>query len=216
MWISHSDNVKKENCKSHEKITQKFLEEELQHEEWRPFRDGRYWASSLGRLKNVDTGKFIEGYIEPYLIYIRDNIYFRDGTKISIARQRIVWEAFHPDEELLVINHKDGQRWNNRLSNLENVTLSENSKKAYTETQTRKTRKCKGVNLETGEEQIFFSISDAAKFLQCNESNIRLALNNHGTSHGYKWEEITTEEYNQMLKSSETTESIVKEKNFNE
>ena len=35
-------------------------------------------------------------------------------------------------------------------------------------------------------------------------------------SHGYKWYNLTEEEYSQGLKSSETIESIIKEKDFNE
>jgi len=220
-WISYSNNVKLENRSKYEKIILYFTEEEIANEEWRPFRDGRYWASNLGRLKNNDSGKILNGDINHYLIYMRDYLKFKNGEKQTIPRHHIIWEAFHPNEKIIVINHIDGNRANNRLENLENVTYSENLKKAYTVTKTKKTRKCKGINLKTGEEKLFFSVIDAANYVNCNESNIRAALNLHnkvggGVSHGWRWHNITEEEYSQILKSSETIESIAKEKDFSE
>ena len=78
-----------------------------------------------------------------------------------------------------------------------------------------------GVNLKTGEEKVFFSISDAARFLNCNESNIRSALNadygiGGGVSHAWQWFNLTEDEYNQALKSSETIESIAEKKDLSE
>lgn len=57
--------------------------------------------------------------------------------------------------------------------------------------------------------------------VECNEATIRSALNREKQgrshiSHGYKWYNLTEEEYNQGLKSSETIESIIREKDSNE
>lgn len=220
-WISYSDNVKNENRHKHEKIQQKFSEKDVLSEEWKLFRDGRYSISNIGRLKLTKENRILEGHINPITTYIRDNLTFFNGKKETIPRHRIVYEAFHPNENMIIINHIDGNKINNRLSNLENITQSENTKKAYTETKKKQTRKCKGINLKTNEEKIFFSISDAATFISCEESNIRNALNLHnrqggGKSHGWQWFNLTNEEYSQILKSSETIENITKEKDFSE
>lgn len=220
-WISYSENVKLENKLKYPKILVTYSEEELKDEIWIPFRDDRYEVSNLGRLKNVDTNKILEGHINHTLLYIRDTLCFRDGHREIIPRHRIVWEGFHPDEKIKIINHIDGDKTNNRLSNLENVTFSENSKKAYVETQVKATRKCLGINQSTGENKVFFSIADAAIFMNCEESNIRSALNRKnkvggGSSHGWKWFNLTNEEYNQILESSETIESIIKKKILDE
>ena len=214
-WISRSDNVKKERRQRHSKIRMAYTEEELNNELWKDFRDGKYQVSSLGRLKNAKLNQIYEGHINPVLGYIRDKITFKNGEVKVFARHRMIYEAFNPTEKIDVINHINGIRYDNRLNNLENISQSENTRKAYTETKVKKTRKCRGINENSGEEIIFFSISDAAKYLNCNEANIRRAINCRGKSHGYKWEELTEEEYN-LLKGSETTENIVKEKNFNE
>lgn len=208
-WISYSDNVKKERRIKHEKIAITFTEEELQNEKWVLFRDGQYSVSDLGRLKNNITGRITNGHINPVHLYVRDELIFKDKSRQIIPRHRIVWEGFHPNEKMNVINHIDGDRTNNKLSNLENITPSENVTKAYCETRVKATRKCKGINQTTGEEKIFFSILDAANYICCPESNIRRALNLHnrvggGISHNWQWFNLTDKEYNQMLKSSET------------
>lgn len=220
-WINYSDNVKRVNCLKHEKISQSFGEKELKEEIWKPFRDGRYWVSNIGRLKNTDTGKILNGHINPITTYIRDRLYFRDGSQEVITRHHIVWEAFNPDDVIIVLNHIDGNKANNRLNNLENITESENLKHAYKILKSKKTRSCLGVNINTGDRKIYFSIADAAREIKCAESCIRAALNRqkqnkNNISHGYKWYNLTEEEYSQLLKSSETTESIVKEKDLNE
>lgn len=221
-WISYSDNVKSENCIKHEKIyASPFTDDELKTEEWKSFRDGRYFISNLGRLKNSDNNKILSGHINPVTVYIRDNLFFRDGSKQTIPRHHIVWEAFHPNEEIEVLNHKDGDKTNNRLSNLENISRSENLSHAYKVLKSKKTRKCCGVNINSGEIKIFFSISEAAQVLRCQESTIRTALNRQSIhkshiSQGYKWYNLTENEYEQALKSSETIESIIREKDSNE
>ena len=202
-WISRSNNVKKENCKKYDKIVNVYTQEELKNEEWRPFRDGEYEVSSLGRLKNVFTGKILEGHINPILGYIRDTLIFKDKTRKIITRHHIVYEAFHPTETIQVINHIDGIRYNNRLNNLENVSQSENTKKAYIETFKKKTRKCRMKNLITHEEKRFFSIVDASKYIGCSEVIIRMAINRKKEAFNCIWEEITEEEYN-LMEGSET------------
>ena len=107
------------------------------------------------------------------------------------------------------------------MNNLENITDSQNLLHAYHQIHTKKTRKCKGLNLQNHEIRYFNSIADAAKTLNCNESNIRAALNLHdkaggGISHGWQWFNLTDEEYSQILKSSETTENIAREKDSSE
>ena len=157
--------------------------------------------------ENVGNTNYILGYM-------RDTLCF-ENERITLPRHRIVYEAFHPNENIEVINHKDGVRFNNRLTNLENVSSSENLKKAYIETKVRKTRKC--LCYKQNEYYYFFSISEAAKYFQCNEAQIRNAMNRKGSYRGFKVYELTEEEYNKILiEGSETIERIVKEKNFNE
>lgn len=213
-WISYSENVKEENIKKYPKINFSFSEEELRAEQWKVFRNTNYLASNLGRLRNNKTNKIVEGHANYVLGYMRDTLCCEDG-RITLPRHKIVYEAFNPNEEIDVINHKDGIRFNNRLENLENISSSENLKKAYTETKTRKTRKC--LCYKQNEFYSFFSISDAAKHFNCNEAQVRGAMNRKGTYRGFKIYELTEEEYNKILiEGSETIERIVREKDSNE
>lgn len=213
-WIDYSTNVKKENRKSHPKKENTFSSEELEKEVWKVFRDTNYSVSNLGRLINNKTNKIIKGHINYFLGYIRDTLSLEDKN-IIITRHRMVYEAFHPNEIINIINHKDGIRFNNRLDNLENISPSENLKKAYTETKTRRTRKCLCYNLK--ENLVFFSIADASRHFNCNESQIRLAMNRKGKYKDYNILELTEEEYSQILiEGPETIKKIIREKDSNE
>ena len=86
-------------------------------EEWRPIlkSKGQYEASSLGRIRNVRTGRILHSYI------------YRDGNRIKLSGfmsgrsytvGALVWSAFHPDDKGRVyrINKQRGDR-------LDNLTL---------------------------------------------------------------------------------------------
>lgn len=152
-WISHSDNCLAKNKSGHQKIEESFTEGELKKEEWRQFRGTNYYFSSLGRMYNEKTERIVPGHINVKLGYKRDTLCLDDG-RLTLPRLRLVYESFYPDEELLVINHKNDIRYDNRIENLENVSASENLTKAYTETKRRKVRHC--CFEREGEKKVFF------------------------------------------------------------
>jgi hypothetical protein len=89
-----------------------------------PGYEGLYWLSNHGRVKNRH-GRFIAPDIGSYK---RINL-----SKMGICKRFsihvIVCLVFNgpkptPTHE---VNHKDGQKWNNRFDNLEWVTRSQNS-----------------------------------------------------------------------------------------
>lgn len=209
-WIGYSNNVKKEKRSSYPKIDFTFNEEELKAEKWRHFRDTSYYFSNLGRMFNKKTNKLVKGHANYVLGYIRDALILDNGSHLVLPRHRMVYEAFHPNEKIDIINHKDGCRWNNRLENLENISAGENLRKAYEETKTRRVRHC--CCEKDGIKLAFWSISRASENLKIHEAQVRHAMNRHGFTHGYKCYEITEEEYNQIVKSSETIERVANEK----
>jgi hypothetical protein len=103
-----------------------FTDEEIQSEEWRdiPEWEGFYQASSLGRIRNVRTGKILSPGRAPngYLIAI---LMRGDRVRYSRSVHRLVIKAFI-GLDTRQVNHIDGVKHNNRITNLEYCTPKEN------------------------------------------------------------------------------------------
>lgn len=128
-----------------------------------------YEINENGEIRNIKSKKIVKGYLEKNG-YIR--VKFENkclGGVVRTSVHRLVAEAFilNPDN-LPEVNHKDSNRSNNHVSNLEWVTHSGNMKHSYG----------KGVNREplrkhseetrkpvTNGFQTFQSISEAAEWL---------------------------------------------------
>ena len=95
-----------------------------------------YEVSSFGRLKTFNWKNHgTEAIMKPALDgsgYLRTMLKRDDGKIHTIKVHRIVGSAFIPNpEDKPQINHKNGIRSDNRLSNLEWCTASENVKDSF-------------------------------------------------------------------------------------
>lgn len=99
------------------------------------------------------------------------------------------------------VNHKDGNTWNNDISNLEWVTQAENIKHAHDVLHKGQRGKApmpvKCIDIETGETiKKYPSVSDAAREVYGQDSlNGRVYITNacrgkRKTAKGYRWEYI--------------------------
>lgn len=96
-----------------------------------------YQLTSLGQLINTKTKRVLAGGIKPegYKICI---INIGGVTKTRYIH-RLVAELFIPNPlKLKEVNHKDGNRLNNSVENLEWVSRSQNMKEAFGRTPAQK------------------------------------------------------------------------------
>lgn len=102
-----------------------------------PGYEGSYKISNLGKVQShiYYNGRTLSDrarILKPFLSkgYLRVCLTNNDGYRKYLCVHRMVMLAFHGNSDLQV-NHINGVKTDNRLSNLEYVTRSENMKHAY-------------------------------------------------------------------------------------
>ena len=185
-----------------------------------PGYEGLYEASNTGEVRSLDhyahteirfnTSRLIKGRVlRPR---IKPNGYYhvdlcKNGTITNFPVHRIVASAFIPNPEgLKVVNHIDGNKLNNNVSNLEWVTYQENhwhARRTGLLTQIGKCRYKPIRCVETG--VVFPSHVDAGKWLASigltqNDSKHWHTAGNNATSsakgrtpraYGFHWELVS-------------------------
>ena len=155
-----------------------YLEEEI----WKqvPNTIKTYWVSNLGRFKNSSGTILVNSKLtlSGYNVVCIDNVTYR--------LHRIVALTFIENpENKKQVNHIDGIKTNNAVSNLEWVTNQENQiHKFKTGLGNNFTRKIGQYDLEHNLIKEFSSIVGAAKELNIGKSNIRGILSNYRKTAG--------------------------------
>lgn len=123
------------------------------NEFWREI-DGfsNYRISSFGKIKNVKTNKILSlqkasnNYVKVHL--------WKDNCDNYMFLHRLLAETFIPNpNNYKVVNHIDGNKYNNSLCNLEWCTHSENLKHAYNTNLRSITENCKEKMRENGKKR---------------------------------------------------------------
>lgn len=163
--------------------------ENLKNEKWLPVDgyDGIYEVSTMGRIKTLQrtfydkkgNERIVKEKIrKPYTTwdgYLRISFYGH-GYQEKTTVHRAVAKAFIPNpNNLPIVNHKDGNRKNNSLDNLEWVSESENTLHSFRVLKRIHPRSKSVINNVSG--KIFKSIKDAALFEGINPSYLRSMLN---------------------------------------
>ena len=172
-----------------------------------------YQISSFGEIINTKTGNEIKQFKDRFG-YMKVNLYI-DGKYRQFYVHRLVAEAFLEkpagvDSKSLCVKHKDFNKANNYVGNLEWETFSRIIKdayekdiyKAHLQTLKKKIAMIDELNLRTVE---FNSLLEAAIYLKsinstlpdvfAIRSNISTALNSKTRlAYGYRWKEINIKE----------------------
>lgn len=137
---------------------------------WKPVRgfESLYEVSNLGRVKSLPRTTTQGGIMNPHTNSHNGYVYAslsKNGKRKNIRVHKLVIEAF--TEHTIGVNnlevqidHINGCKTDNRLSNLEVVTQSENMKRAY-RSGLEKAEGVKVINLDTKE--VFDSYSAASR-----------------------------------------------------
>lgn len=142
---------------------------------WKPSREyDKYEVSNEGRVRNIKTGRIMKTNINTKGY---EQISLRDGSSYVTERvHKLVADTFiDGDGEGLDVRHKDNNRLNNRVDNLEYCTRSETIKSAYDRGTKKPSRQVKVRVIETGEE--FVSIAECARTLGLHQTDICRCVN---------------------------------------
>lgn len=159
---------------------------------WKTIKDfPNYEVNGNGEIRNKKTKRILKSAVDKSTGYSKVSLW-NDGVGRTRPVHRIVAETFlpKPDFDNAEVNHIDGNKSNNSVSNLEWVTHGENGKHAY-KLGLKFPRK-DGVKVrivETGEE--FNSLSECARTVGTREHSISECVNGVRKSHrGLHFEKI--------------------------
>lgn len=177
----------------------------FQNEIWKDIKgyEGIYQVSSMGRVQSIDrevtqfchkkyftrtiSGKIIKPGVQNSgyeIVWLSKN-----GEVSPFLVHRLVASAFlNIEKGKSDVNHKDGNRRNNTVRNLEWCTKSENVKHSYQKlNHKRKGKLIRCIELD----RCFLSAAEASRVLGINAGGIRHAISGVAkTAGGYTWERM--------------------------
>lgn len=188
---------------------------------WKKIDGYNYLINALGEVKNIKTGKIKAPFINKSNGYLTIDLW-KDNKSRKVTIHRILAETFIPNpDNKPTVDHKDGNRLNNSLSNLRWATYSEQNSRFKTigvrsekvkVTHYPEVRKKRGgghIEWKHADKVMFFdSITETANYFDKTVGNISQLLKNgtigkRGTTRGFKFE--YAESYRKRVTTIEST-----------
>jgi hypothetical protein len=131
-WVTPKENTQKHLQKNpkKERRPSRYHINDLDGEEWLELNfNALYSVSNMGRVKNNKTNKVL--HLDNCQTYERVSLRSKGKRNKHYYVHRLVYCTFNNDDDLegYVIDHIDGNPKNNKLSNLQKITQSENCKR---------------------------------------------------------------------------------------
>ena len=147
--------------------------------------EGIYKISNLGNVKSLERTLWNGHTYGYYTVRLS-----KDGKGKNHLLHRLLAVAFIPNpNNLPIINHKDGDKTNINLDNLEWSTYKDNNEHAIKTGLNKIAKEIKAINVNTGETMHFDSAREADRVLGVGYKNISACLNGRQkTCGGYRWE----------------------------
>ena len=172
---------------------------------WKPIKgyEGMYEVSSHGAVRSCEritadgkhlSTKILHGGCYPNgyeFVCLR-----KDGNNRNRMTHRLVAEAFIPNpDNLPVVNHIDGNKHNNNVTNLEWCTCSQNRKHAYDAGLSPQRGLPRKVTVKRDEHIILFdTMTDCSVFFGFKKTWLNGQIRKHGCTFSYKGYEIQVQE----------------------
>lgn len=120
----------------------------------------RHWKDRIMKFKISHNPKQKQGF--GYKITL-----WKDGKPVEALVHRLVATTFLDNliNTKMTVNHKDGNRYNNNIDNLEWLTLEDNIRYGFKHKEYDACKKRVKLAFDSGEEYIFLSYRDASRFL---------------------------------------------------
>ena len=186
-WVSYSYNIEhahKEKLIKNRRQSQ-YYKESLPNEVWKKIKNFHYSISSMGRIRNDDTGLLLKGSLTCGYYKVRLS---NKGQTLDRMINHLVYCTFNNLNNIpkgYVIDHINANKTDDRLENLRLITLSENVKAALYDTKSNSScRKVLQMTLEDCPIQQFASCSEAARQLKLDSSTISKVCRGKNKSHG--------------------------------